>query len=165
MDEKVVIKRPPKSPALAGILAFFFPFGIGALYNNQKMKALIHLIVFAGLVTIQSSEEGQPFAGIILAGFYFYQIFDAIQTSKSINRRSALGEECCEEEGIEEFPEAIKTGSIFWGIILMALGGILILANFDVISYDSIFDFWPLVVILIGLKLVLDHFSRAKIES
>jgi len=61
---------------------------------------------------MQTSGEGQPFLGIILAGFYFYQIIDAIQTAKSINRRLLHGEGE-EIEEIEEFPEVVKTGSIF----------------------------------------------------
>jgi TM2 domain-containing membrane protein YozV len=80
MEEKVVVKRPPKSPFLAGALAFFFPFGIGQIYNRQILKGLIFLIVFAGLVTMQTTGEGQPFLGILLGGFYIYQIASTVDT-------------------------------------------------------------------------------------
>jgi len=163
MEEKIVVKRPPKSPFLAGVLAFFFPFGIGQIYNRQVLKGLIFLIVFAGLVTMQTTGEGQPFLGIILGGFYIYQIIDAVQTSNRINRRYLLGEEEVEKE--EEFPEALKSGSVFWGAVLIVLGGILLLANFEVISYDTVFDFWPVAVIVIGVKLVADYFGKSRKES
>jgi len=163
MEEKIVVKRPPKSPFLAGVLAFFFPFGIGQIYNRQVLKGLIFLIVFAGLVTMQTTGEGQPFLGIILGGFYIYQIIDAVQTSNRINRRYLLGEEEVEKE--EEFPEALKAGSVFWGAVLIVLGGILLLANFEVISYDTVFDFWPVAVIVIGVKLVADYFGKSRKES
>lgn len=163
MEEKVVVKRPPKSPTLAGLLAFFLPT-TGALYNGQFLKFVVYVIIFAGLVTMQPTEEAQPFAGLILAGFCFYQFFEAIQTSKRINRRALLGEEE-EEEKIEEIPEVIKTGSVFWGIILLILGGLLLLANFAVISYGLLFDFWPLVVIVIGAKLIADYLSKNKTEK
>jgi TM2 domain-containing membrane protein YozV len=166
MEEKVVFKRPPRSPALAGILAFFFP-GTGALYNRQIAKGLIFMIVIAGLISTLA-QGPQLFvillASLLLAGFYIYQIIDAIQTSKSINRRYLMGKE--EEEVMaEELPEAVKTGSIFWGIVLMALGGILLLANFDVISYDFIWNFWPVVVIVIGVKILVDYFYKQRNES
>lgn len=163
MEEKVVIKKPPKSPALAGVLSFFFP-GLGALYNRQLSKGLIFIVIFAGLVTMQTSGQGQPFLGIILGGFYLYQIIDAIQTAKSINRRvlEGKGEEI---EEVEEFTEAVKTGSVFWGIVLIVLGIVLLLANFEVISYDTIFDFWPVVVIVIGFKLIIDYLSKSKKEE
>lgn len=163
MEEKVVVKRPPKSPFLAGVLAFFFPFGIGQIYNRQILKGLIFMIVLAGLVTMQTTGEGQPFLGIILGGFYIYQIIDAVQISKSINRRYLLGEE--EVEEAEEFPEALKAGSIFWGAVLIFLGVILLLANFEVISYGTLFDFWPVAVIIIGVKLVADYFGKGRQES
>lgn len=166
MEEKVVFKKPPRSPALAGILAFFFP-GTGALYNRQIAKGFVFMLIIATLISTLA-QGPQLFvillSSFLLAGFYIYQIIDAVQTSKSINRRYLTGEG--EEEVIvEELPEAVKTGSIFWGIILMALGGIFLLANFDVISYDIIWKFSPLVVIVIGVKILVDYFYKQESES
>jgi hypothetical protein len=59
-------------------------------------------------------------------------------------------------------PEIPSQGSIFWGIILIALGGMLILANFEIINYDTLFDFWPVAVIVLGLKLVVDAVAKSK---
>ena len=164
MEEKIVVKRPPKSPGLAGVLSFFFPFGTGALYNGQIRKAIIFFFVFAGLVTLQTSGQGQPFLGLMLAGFYFYQIFDAVQTAKAINRRG-LQMEDQEVEDFEEIPEMVTSGSVFWGIILMLLGGILLFANFEVISYDAVWEFWPLAIIVVGVKLISDFYKKEKESS
>jgi len=161
MEEKIILKRPPKSGFLAGLLSFIFP-GLGTLYNRQVMKGVMYMIIFAGLVTLQTTGEGQPFAGLLLAGFWFYQLIDAVMTAKTINRRTLDGDYA--EETIDEFPELMKSGSIFWGIILMAIGGILLLANFDIISYGTIFDFWPVIVIVIGIKLILDYMAKNKEE-
>lgn len=159
MEEKVIVKSPPKSPVLAGLLSFFFPFGIGAFYNGEVIKGFIYLVLFAGLVSMQP-HGAQPFVALLLAGFYFFQIIDSIHTAKRINRRTLLGKEAEAEE--EQLSLIVKSGSIFWGIVLMAMGGILLLANFDAISYDTVFDFWPLVVIVIGLKLIVDYFAKPK---
>lgn len=159
MEEKVIIKRTTKSPAIAGILSFFFP-GTGALYNRQFLKGIMFIIIFAGLVSMQPHGDAQPFIGIILAGFYIFQIIDAIQTAKSINQRVLLGKE--EEIEIEEEEVDIQSGSVFWGAFLIFLGGILLLANFEVISYGSFFKFWPLLVVGIGLKFILDYYSKNK---
>ena len=163
MEEKVVVKRPPKSSTLAGILAFFL-HSTGALYNGQPLKFIVYIIVLAGLITMQTYGEGQPFAALLLAGFYFYQLFEAVQTSNRINRRFLKGEEV-EEEKIEEFPQAVKAGSVFWGAFLVALGFVLILANYDVISYNFLFDLWPVVIIVIGVKLVTEYLSKNKKEA
>ncbi len=163
MEEKVVVTRPPKSPALAGILTFFFPFGVGAFYNGQPVRGFIYLLTFAALVTVQGQGSAQPFVGILLGGFYIYQIIEAIQTSKSINRKALSGEKV--EEVKEELPEFVKTGSVFWGIVLLALGVILLMANFDIISYDTVFDFWPVVIIVVGVKLVADFVTKKNING
>ncbi len=161
MEEKIILKRPPKSGFLAGLLSCIFP-GLGTLYNRQVMKGVMFMIVFAGLVTLQTTDDGQPFTALLLAGFWFYQLIDAVMTTKTINRRTLNGSYV--EETVDEFPELVKSGSIFWGIVLMAVGGILLLANFDIIDYGTLFDFWPLVIIVIGIKLVTDYMAKGKEE-
>jgi TM2 domain-containing membrane protein YozV len=163
MEERVIVKKPPKSPGLAGILAFFFPFGVGQLYNEQYRKALVFFLVFAGLVTLQTTGEGQPFMGLMLGGFYFYQLMEAIQTAKRINRISLNQPE--ERIEVEEFPDVLKSGSIFWGGFLIALGGLLLLANFEIIDYGTLWDFWPVAVIVIGVKLIADYYAKNGEES
>lgn len=161
MEEKIILKRPPKSGFLAGLLSFIFP-GLGSLYNRQVTKGLMFMVIFAGLVTLQTSGEGQPFAALLLAGFWFYQLIDAVMTAKTINRKTLDGDYV--EETVDEFPEIVKSGSVFWGIIIMVIGGILLLANFDIIDYGTIFDFWPLIIIAIGVKLVMDYMAKNREE-
>jgi TM2 domain-containing membrane protein YozV len=160
MEEKIIMRRPPKSPGLAGVLSFFFPFGTGALYNGQIRKAIIFFFTFAFLVTINSSSaDGQPFLAFMLAGLYFYQIYDAVHSARAINRKALNMEEEITTD-IDEIPKVVQAGSVFWGIVLMILGGILLLANFEVIDYDTIWNFWPVAVILIGLKFIADYYRK-----
>ena len=159
MEEKnVVPQRPLKSPGFAGVLGIF-PFGVGALYNGQYTKALLHLVIFAGLVHMQDRGGGQPFIGLLLAGFIVYQFFDNIQSARAINAAAAGEAPAGAAQALPEIPPA---GSIFWGIVLIVLGVVLILANFEIIHYDTLFDFWPVAVIIIGLKLVIDSVGRSK---
>jgi hypothetical protein len=162
MEEKVILKRPPKSPALAGILSFFFP-GTGALYNGQPLKFLVVLLGAAIMITMLAQEEGSaPFLGIMLGGLYFYQFIDAIVTASAINRKAVLGEEV-DEIKIEELPEFVRTGSVFWGIVLMIFGVVFLMANFSfIITYSGIWNLWPLVVIIFGVKLIVDYLAKNK---
>jgi hypothetical protein len=73
-------------PPVAGILASFFPFGVGAVYTGQYAKGLAHLIVFALLVT-GASEGNDALAtvcGIGIAFFWVYQIIDAVRSARAI---------------------------------------------------------------------------------
>jgi hypothetical protein len=157
VDQIIIQKRPPKSPAAAGILSGFFP-GTGALYNGQYTKGILFILVFAGLISMQG-HGGQPFFGLLLAGLYFFQIIDSINSAKAINR-AALGEPAAggAEAPLIDLPT--PSGSIFWGIVLMALGGVFLLGNFNIIDFDRLWDFWPVIVIVIGLKMIADYFSR-----
>jgi len=119
VQEKVVLPKPRKSPVLAFLLSFFFPFGVGPFYNGEVIKALIYLVVFAGLVTMQPQGGAQPFAGILMGAFYIFQIIDSVNVSNKINRRALLGGEV-EEDDTTISTEAVTAGSIFWGVLLIA---------------------------------------------
>ena len=73
-------------PALAGILGAI-PFGVGAVYNGQYAKALVHLGIFVGLVWgLSSGHAGslEPVLGIGMAFFVVYQIIDAVRSAHAI---------------------------------------------------------------------------------
>ena len=65
------------SPALAFILGFI-P-GVGAMYNGQFIKGLIHVLVFIILIGI-TNQVGV--FGIAIAAWIAYQVFDAFETAK-----------------------------------------------------------------------------------
>lgn len=157
MTERTSIpqQRPPKSPALAGILSLIFP-GAGSLYLGQFGKAVFYMITLAGLITIQTHSGGQPFKGLMLAAFYIFQFIESINAARSINQ-AAAGNEAAGIETIRAAEDVVPSGSIFWGITLIILGVLFTMANFEVISYEHLFDFWPMAVIIIGLKMVLDY--------
>lgn len=166
MTDKIYIQnRPPKSPAAAGILSGFFP-GAGQLYNGEAPKALIFFLIFAGAITMMPHGP-HPFLPLIFAAFYIYQIIEAVQTANALNRK-ALNEIAAGQEaglGAPAVPPVLARtephGSAFWGLLLIALGALFLLANFDVIAIDRIWDFWPVIVIVIGLKMIFDY-SRKK---
>jgi TM2 domain-containing membrane protein YozV len=161
MEDKQQYAKPPKSPALAGILSFFFP-GAGSFYNGQPGKFLIIIVATAVIITMLAQGVGSPvFLGLMLGALYFYQLIDAVMTASLINKKALRGE--TEEIVVEELPEFVKTGSVFWGVVLMILGVVLLMANFEfLISYDRIWNLWPLVVIIVGIKLIADYYAKSR---
>jgi hypothetical protein len=165
MTDKIIIQnRPPKSPAAAGILSGFFP-GAGQLYNGEAPKALLFFLIFAGCISMMPRGP-HPFLPIIFAGFYIYQVIDAVQTAKAINVK-ALGEAMAEPAAVPASgpaPAPIKVipeGSIFWGLLLMGIGVVFLLSNFDILRVERVLDFWPVAVILIGLKIIFDSLRKS----
>lgn len=76
---------PPGSPspsvaALLGLIP-----GVGAMYNGQFIKGLIHVVIFAVLV---SAAHIYDIFGLFIAAWIFYQSFEAYHTAKA--RRDGL---------------------------------------------------------------------------
>ena len=71
------------NPAAAGVLGLI-P-GVGAMYNGQFFKGLIHVVIFAVLVTISAHFA---IFGIFIAAWVLYQAFEAYHTA--IARRDGM---------------------------------------------------------------------------
>jgi hypothetical protein len=71
------------NPATAAALGLI-P-GVGAMYNGQFLKGLAHLFIFAVLV---SASDHLPVLGFLVAGWIFYQAFEAYHVAKA--RREGL---------------------------------------------------------------------------
>lgn len=56
----------------------------------------------------------------------------------------------------------MKTGKIVWGIILIFIGSIFLLENFNVLEFywSAVWRFWPVVFILIGANMLLSRFGN-----
>jgi len=53
----------------------------------------------------------------------------------------------------------MKTSHIFWGLLFIVLGGLVLINNFTTMFMDwaTIWKLWPLVVILLGLSILIKH--------
>jgi lia operon protein LiaF len=57
-----------------------------------------------------------------------------------------------------------KQESLFWGLILLIVGLLFLLDNFgvDIDIWDILDDFWPMILIAIGLKNIWQHYNQKK---
>jgi len=67
------------SPGLATLLGFI-P-GVGAMYNGQYAKGIVHLVVFAVLVSLTNDVNG--LFGLFIGGWIIYQAIDANHTARA----------------------------------------------------------------------------------
>src|SRR5436853_485824 len=64
--------------------------GVGAIYNGEFVKAAIHILIFATLISF--AEFGpQPLIGLMIAAFVFYMPFEAYYTAKKRQLRAEQG--------------------------------------------------------------------------
>ena len=73
------VPRSMPNPALAAFLGLI-P-GVGAMYNEQYAKGIVHLVVFAILVSLSSDVNG--IFGLFVAGWIFYMAIEAHQTARA----------------------------------------------------------------------------------
>ena len=67
------------NPGLAALLGLI-P-GVGAMYNEQYAKGVVHLIVFAVLVSLSDNVNG--IFGLFVAGWIFYMAIEAHHTARA----------------------------------------------------------------------------------
>jgi cell wall-active antibiotic response 4TMS protein YvqF len=138
----VPVGRATSSPGVAFVLGLF-P-GLGAVYNGEYNKALIHIVVFAAMVIGLNSDIGDNASvvlSLLLAGFIFYMAFDAMRTAKARN----LGE--APVDPLETWSKSRPVGPI----ILIVLGVLFLLNNFNWFPFWRIGRLWPLVLIGVGV--------------
>jgi len=65
----------PTAAAVLGLIP-----GVGAMYNGQFFKGLIHVVIFAVLISI---IDHYPIFGLFIAAWILYQSFEAFHTAKA----------------------------------------------------------------------------------
>jgi hypothetical protein len=150
---------PPASssgpnPAVAGILAGFFPFGVGAVYTGQYAKGLAHLAIMALLaIGANASDNGHSEAlgyicGFGIAFFWIYQVIDAVRSARAIQTAQPIPDPF----GLAATfggGSKIETSKIPLGAIVLILLGVLFLLS--TMGLELGLDrFWPIILIALG---------------
>jgi hypothetical protein len=166
MDQGLGVKVQPgpqtgPNPAVAGILAGFFPIGVGAVYTGQYAKGLSHLVIMVLLILGVSSNLPWPMItglGIAIGFFYVYQIIDAIRSAKAIQ----MGEPAPDPFGLAQ---TFGAGEKFEGTkvpagaaVLIGLGVLFLLHTAGVLEF-GLDRFWPLILIGLGVWLFAKHWG------
>jgi hypothetical protein len=143
------------NPSLAGILAGFFPFGVGAVYTGQYAKGLAHLAIFVLLIAGANAAGNDNstalgvFCGLGIAFFYVYQIIDAVRSAKAIQ----MSQPVPDPFGLASTfggGEKIETSKIPMGAIVLILVGVLFLLHTLGWTEFGIERFWPFILIALG---------------
>jgi hypothetical protein len=141
------------SPALAFILGLV-P-GVGAIYNGQYLKGLIHALVFGLLVTAESNAGGsgaEALLGILIAAFVLYMPFEAYHTAK--RREAGLPV----DEWSTILPQKRGTGRVPVGpILLIAIGVLYLLNSLNLVDFREISRFWPVILIVVGAYMLYNR--------
>jgi hypothetical protein len=130
--------------------------GVGAIYNGQYGKGLMHVVIFGLFISILDSGAGYgltPLIALLLAGFCCYMPFEAYHTA--LRRQRGL----VADEFSSLFP--IHGGSRFpiAPVVLIALGVIFLLNNLDLLDLARALRYWPVLLIGLGAYMLFARMS------
>lgn len=141
-----------RSPAAATMLGFV-P-GLGAVYNGEYTKALVHVCTFIAIVAILSASNSDTVHvvfGLLLPAFIIYMAVDANRTAKA-NLVTPVRPDA------DALTFKARTIGPF---ILIGIGVIFLLQNFHAFQLDNLIDrWWPLLLIGVGGFLVWRRSER-----
>ena len=144
--------QPPAAPYAPGLgpsptLAFFLGFlpGLGAFYNEQYGKGVIHLAMFLFLfiIGVDGAVSGGAEAAlwICISALWIYMPIDAYRTAKARLAGQRL------EDPLENFSKGKPVGPF----LIIGIGILLLLHNFDWFPWWRIQQFWPVLLIIVGI--------------
>jgi hypothetical protein len=144
------------SPGLAFVLGWI-P-GVGAIYNGQYIKGLVHAVIFGLLVSLVDSNGGsasEPFLGIMLGAFVFYMAFEAYHTAK----KRQIGMPVAEWSSLAASNTRLPARTPAGPILLIALGVLFLLDTLHLIEFREIARFWPVLLIIAGAAMLYSRVS------
>jgi hypothetical protein len=116
--------------------------GLGAVYNGEYVKALIHVLIFATAINLVTRT---PVFVPLLVAWILYMPFEAYHTAKA----KALA-------GSQPGSIIARTGREHLGpIVLIGVGTIALLDQLNLVNLDRVLEFWPLGLIALGVWLLV----------
>jgi hypothetical protein len=145
-------------------LAFFLGCipGVGAIYNGQYAKGLLHAIIWGVLMSIANSNAShglEPLFGIMIGAFWFYMAFEAYHTA----RKRRLG------EPVDEYSSLLnlrgKHNVPVFAIALILIGIVLLLHTLNLLDFEYVARYWPVLLIAAGVYMLAGRFTGKETDT
>jgi hypothetical protein len=150
------VPMPPPSRPYASVspgMALFLGFipGVGAIYNGQYAKGILHAVIWGVLMSIADSHVmrgAEPLMIITVMAYWAYMALEAYHTA----RKRRAGEPVDEYSSILDLRSGRDLPVI--AIALIVFGGILLLHTLDLLDFERVARFWPVLLIVAGVYLL-----------
>ena len=134
----------PATAALLGILP-----GLGAVYNGEYVKALVHLMIFGALISMLDRGHAEGFFVPLFIGFLIYQPVDAFKTAKARLRGEPLS------NPLSNIGKDQPVGAF----VLIGMGILMLMAKVDWFWERFVDYLFPLAFIGLGIFLITRRMS------
>ncbi|HVF56501.1 MAG TPA: hypothetical protein VM934_10145 [Pyrinomonadaceae bacterium] len=141
--------RRNTSPFVALLLSFIVP-GLGAAYNGQTSKALVHFTIFASFFQMATVTDGTAFFILGVIGTWLFAAVDAARTAQLI--RAGLAPDA-ESDAIAR---RLYGNPLAWAVTMITLGVIFLLHTIFGVRLP-VREFLPVVLLLLGAYMLFDY--------
>jgi hypothetical protein len=148
-----VIRRKT-SAFIATLLSFFVP-GLGAAYNGQTSKAIVHFAIFASFFQMAVVTDGVTFFVLGVAGTWLFAAVDACRTAQLM--RAGLAPDA-EEDAITR---QLYGNPVAWGVTLVVLG-LIFLAHTLLGLQFPVRRTLPVALVILGAYMLFDYLKRRR---
>ena len=141
------------SPFVATLLSFV-P-GLGAAYNGQTAKAIVHFAIFASFFQMAVLTQGLQFFILGVLGTWLFAAVDACRTAQLI--RAGLTPET-EEDVIAR---RLYGNPFAWGITLVIIGTLFLLHTLLGLQLP-VRQLLPVALVALGIYMLFDYVRRRR---
>src|SRR5437763_8933146 len=150
-DAQVI--RRKTSPFIATFLSLFVP-GLGAAYNGQTSKAIVHFAIFASFFQMAVVTDGVTFFVLGVIGTWLFAAVDAVRTAQLI--RAGLAPDA-EQDAIAR---RLYGNPLAWAVTMITLGTVFLLHTLFGVQLP-VREFLPVLLVLLGAYMLFD-WARAR---
>jgi hypothetical protein len=147
-----VIRRK-SSPFVATLLSCV-P-GLGAAYNGQTAKAIVHFAIFASFFQMAVLTQGMPLFILGVLGTWLFAAVDACRTAQLM--RAGLSPDT-EEDVIAR---RLYGNPFAWGVTLMVIGTIFLLHTLLGVQLP-VRELLPVALVMLGAYMLFDYIRRRR---
>lgn len=141
--------RRKNSPFLALLLSLLVP-GLGAAYNGQTSKAIVHFTIFASFFQMAIVTDALSFFVLGVIFTLLFAAVDAYRTAQLL--RAGLAPEA-ESDAITK---RLYGNPFAWGAVLVVLGVVFMLHTLLGVQLP-VRRFLPVALVLLGIYMLIDH--------
>jgi len=117
----------------------------------EFLKGAIHVVIFGLLISMISNGRGLGLFIPLFIAWYFYMPFEAYQTAKARL-------EGTKPEGVINFTGGRQQTA---PLILIGMGVLFLMNEFDLIDFDRVARFWPVGLIALGIWMLVKRSGAA----
>jgi hypothetical protein len=131
--------------------------GVGAIYNGQYAKGLVHAVIWGILMSICDSRAAHGLEAVfimLMFAWWAYMAFEAYHTALK-RRRGEPVDEYSSLVDLRGRPSNVPVAAI----ALIVLGILMLLHTLDLLNFEYIMRFWPVLLIAAGAYLLYGRFA------